>query len=109
MHSFRIHLICLWALLFLPLGNAHALTISAAKPAMPAIEAAFPDASRISDKAPAGGDDGPLIRTIYQADTVLGYAFETRDILDIPAYSGQPINILVAMDTQGNFIDIQLL
>lgn len=39
--------------------------------------------------------------TIEQAGTLVGYGFETNDQVKIPAYSGKPINILVALDLQG--------
>ncbi|MFT6916674.1 MAG: NosR/NirI family nitrous oxide reductase transcriptional regulator [Motiliproteus sp.] len=99
-------LLCLLALL--PAVNTYALEVSAAKPALPYIQAAFPAAASISDKAPAGVD-GPLIRTITQGDEVLGYALETVDILDIPAYSGEPVNVLAAMDAQGNYLSVHVL
>ena len=104
--TFITTLLCLLTLL--AAVNTSAIEISAAKPALPYIQAAFPETATISDKAPAGVD-GPLIRTISQGDTVLGYAFETEDILDIPAYSGEPVNVLVAMDTEGNYLSVQVL
>tara|TARA_R110002167_G_scaffold4648_4_gene21915 strand:- start:1352 stop:3487 length:2136 start_codon:yes stop_codon:yes gene_type:complete len=104
--TFITTLLCLLTLL--AAVNTSAIEISAAKPALPYIQAAFPETATISDKAPAGVN-GPLIRTISQGDTVLGYAFETEDILDIPAYSGEPVNVLVAMDTEGNYLSVQVL
>ncbi len=80
------------------------LSISPAKPAIPAIKKAFPNASKISGKA---GD--PLIWTIYEANKVAGYAFETGDVAPIPAYSGEPVNTLVAIDTEGTIIGISIL
>jgi len=64
------------------------------------IKLAFPTATRISDKEPIEKDQ-PEIKTIYQDDEVIGYAFETNGVVNIPAYSGKPINMLVAMDTEG--------
>ncbi|MBV1790325.1 NosR/NirI family protein [Marinobacterium sp. D7] len=98
-----------WLLLLLVVPAAQALTISAARPALPAIDAAFPEASRIGDKTPIGGDEGPQVRTVYRVDQVLGYAYETADVLAVPAYSGEPVNMLVALDPEGRFVDIQVL
>ncbi|NQZ54437.1 MAG: regulatory protein NosR [Piscirickettsiaceae bacterium] len=64
------------------------------------LEIAFPTATNITDKSPIARDQ-PEIRTIYQGDDVIGYAFESNDVVNIPAYSGKPVNVLVAMDTEG--------
>jgi len=41
--------------------------------------------------------------TIEENGQTLGYAFETDSLVSIPAYSGKPINLAVAIDTKGNF------
>ena len=64
------------------------------------IKLAFPAATRISDKTPIAKDQAE-IKTIYKGDEVIGYTFESNDVVNIPAYSGKPVNVLVAMDTQG--------
>ncbi len=63
---------------------------------------AFPLATRISDKQPIAEGKAP-VRTIYQHDEIIGYAFESDDVVNIAAYSGKPINMLVAMDLEGRF------
>jgi len=80
------------------------LIISPPKDALPFIQQAFPDADKISQKS---GE--PLIITVYQDDTVVGYAFETDDVARIPAYSGEPVNTLVNMDSQGTIISAHVL
>ncbi len=48
-----------------------------------------------------GGSDGkPRLK---------GYAFETIDFKPVRGYSGKPINVLVAMDASGNFMELRLL
>ena len=64
------------------------------------LKLAFPTATRISDKTPIAKDQ-PEIKTIYKGDEVIGYTFESNDVVSIPAYSGKPVNVLVAMDTLG--------
>ncbi len=64
------------------------------------INAAFPTATRISDKA-AISKGNPEVRTIYQGKDVIGYAFETVDVVAIAAYSGKPVKLLVAIDLKG--------
>ncbi|MFE8071796.1 4Fe-4S binding protein [Marinobacteraceae bacterium S3BR75-40.1] len=57
-----------------------------------AIEQQFPGVDRIE---PAESD--LTVKALKQGDDIVGYAYETVDILDIPAYSGKPINILVML------------
>lgn len=45
----------------------------------------------------------------YNGDQVIGYAFETDDVARIPAYSGEPVNMLVAMDTAGTLLTVKVL
>ena len=50
-----------------------------------------------------------LVRTVYNDDQIIGYAFNTNDVVNIPAYSGKPINTLVAMDTEGQLLAARIL
>jgi len=84
--------------------SSFALFVSAPKQPLPFIEATFPDLTRISEKQ---GD--PLIWTIYKEDVILGYAFETNDLAKIPAYSGEPVNMLVIIDPSANYITAKVL
>lgn len=64
----------------------------------------FPDAERIesmSGKEPAMG--------AYNGDDLVGLVFETIDYAPIPAYSGNPVNMRVALDGNGNIIGAKLL
>ncbi|WP_096704742.1 4Fe-4S binding protein [Magnetospirillum sp. 15-1] len=38
-----------------------------------------------------------------------GYVFESRDLAPLPGFSGAPINLLIAMDKNGTFLDVRLL
>lgn len=38
-----------------------------------------------------------------------GYAYESADIEPVRGYSGKPINLFVAIDLDGNFLDVRLL
>lgn len=88
-----ISLVCMASL-------ASAMTPVSVEQQIQSLELAFPTATTITDKAPIAKDQ-PEIRTIYQDDTILGYAFETNDVVAIAAYSGKPVKLLVAIDTQG--------
>jgi transcriptional regulator of nitric oxide reductase len=40
---------------------------------------------------------------------LVGYIFESADLAPVPGFSGTPINLLVAMDTNGEFMDVAVL
>jgi NosR/NirI family nitrous oxide reductase transcriptional regulator len=95
--------------LFSSLTLAGGLIISPVKPAEPFISAAFPDATAIGIKSNIVEEGDLPMWTIKKADKVLGYAFETDDIALIPAYSGEPVNSLVSMDTNGKILSVHVL
>lgn len=49
------------------------------------------------------------VRTLSSGDEVLGYVFQSQDVVDIPAYSGKPINMQVILDTAGVIQDAYVL
>ena len=87
---------------------AQALFISPPKDPMPLIKEIFPTQTNISEKQIAS-EGAPLIWTISNGEEILGYAFETNDIAKIPAYSGEPVNMLVAIDTKGVYLGAKVL
>ena len=91
---------------------AQALFVSPPKDPIPLIKEIFAQQTKISVKQ-ATKEGGPLVWTIYQqgakGEEILGYAFETNDIARIPAYSGEPVNMLVAIDTQGTYLGAKVL
>ncbi|AIW14735.1 transcriptional regulator NosR [Vibrio tubiashii] len=99
----RIISLCCCALFFFSL-SAQALFVSPPKDPIPLIQEVFPNLTSISDK-----QGEPLIRTIEGAEGVLGYAFETDDIARIPAYSGEPVNMLVVIDPEGKYLASKVL
>ena len=50
-----------------------------------------------------------LVRTITNGEQVLGYAFQSINVVDIPAYSGKPINMHVLLDPKGMIVDAYVL
>lgn len=81
-------------------GIASAMAPIATSEQIQILKTAFPSASNISDKTPLASEQ-PKVRTIYNNDNIIGYAFETVDVVNIAAYSGKPVNLLVAIDLQG--------
>ena len=85
-------------------SKAHALFVSPPKDPIPLIHEIFPNATDIGEKS---GD--PLIWTIKNGEEIIGYAFETDDLERIPAYSGEPVNMLVAIDVNGVYLGAKVL
>ncbi|WP_370737874.1 4Fe-4S binding protein [Aquimixticola soesokkakensis] len=54
------------------------------------------------------GDDG-VYALLNSGGTQVGYVFETAPRAPLPGFSGQPINMLVTLDTEGRFLDVELL
>nr|WP_256207076.1 NosR/NirI family protein [Pseudomonas sp. P97.38] len=54
--------------------------------------------------------EGPYkVRTLSAAGKVVGYVFQSLDVVDIPAYSGKPINVQVILDPAGVILDAYVL
>lgn len=56
----------------------------------------FPTADHVTDE-----DQKTGIATIYAGKKILGYSFQTAQQVDIPAYSGQPVNTVVTINNKG--------
>ncbi|MCK6265429.1 NosR/NirI family protein [Vibrio sp. ZSDE26] len=83
---------------------SYALFVSPPKDPLPLIQETFPQHTDISEK-----QGEPLLRVIEQDDKILGYAFETNDIARIPAYSGEPVNMLVVINPEGEYLASKVL
>jgi polyferredoxin len=64
----------------------------------------FPDATRFGSLT-----GNPPAAAAYQGDKLLGYAYLTKDVLQIPAYSGKPINSLVGIDLKGGITGVRIV
>ena len=96
-----------WLAIFLLVFLCTAATVQAAE--LTALEKgriaiAFPQSGTISE--PEGEFK---IRRILSGDELLGYAYQTVNVVDIPAYSGKPINLQVILDPQGVIKDAYVL
>jgi len=64
----------------------------------------FPAATRV------GGFDGaPPAAPVLAGQRLLGYVFFTDQVAPIPAYSGQPIRTLVALDRDGRIAGVRIV
>ena len=86
------------------MAPSHALFVSPPKDPIPLIKEIFPELTEIVDK-----QGEPAYWAIKKGDDIIGYAFETNDIAKIPAYSGEPVNMLVAIDSKGNYLSAKVL
>lgn len=49
------------------------------------------------------------VRELKAGDELVAYAFETINVVNIPAYSGKPINLQVLMDLEGKILDAYVI
>lgn len=64
----------------------------------------FPTATRWSE--PEGEYQ---VRRLLAGDSLVGYQFQSLQVVDIPAYSGKPINLQILLDTDGRIADAYVL
>ena len=51
----------------------------------------------------------PLFKQNATATELVGYVFESIDLAPIPGFAGVPVNLLVAIDAKGSFLDVAVL
>ncbi|CAN5878402.1 regulatory protein NosR [soil metagenome] len=51
----------------------------------------------------------PIFRKNMTSTDLTAYVFESIDFAPIPGFSGVPLNLLIALDTAGVFVDVQVL
>ncbi len=51
----------------------------------------------------------PLFQQNATENRLVGYVFESIDMAPIPGFSGVPINLLIALDPKGNFLDARVI
>ena len=74
----------------------------------PALEKIFGPALVVGEKN-AGLPVWPLFAREANRLELRGYAFESLDFEPVRGYSGKPINLLVAIDPAGTFLDVRVL
>ena len=73
------------------------------------LEPLFPAPLMLGDKSPALAAWPIFKRDASAGPQLVGHVFETVDLEPTAGYGGKPINLLVAIDAQGNFLDVRLL
>ena len=51
----------------------------------------------------------PIFRQNATSNELVAYVFESIDFVALPGFGGLPINLLVALDPKGNFMDVQVV
>lgn len=51
----------------------------------------------------------PIFKQEMTSTELVGYVFESIDFVSLPGFAGGPINLLVAIDPRGGFIDVQVI
>jgi transcriptional regulator of nitric oxide reductase len=64
----------------------------------------FPNATRIDKK-----DNNNHVWPIYVASQRVGYAFESKDFIQIQGFAGDSINLLIGIDNDGEIIGVRVL
>ncbi|WP_159819357.1 4Fe-4S binding protein [Colwellia sp. 20A7] len=64
----------------------------------------FPSATRIGPV-----DKEIPVTPVYQLNELLGYVFESDDFVNFIGFSGQTINVLIGIDTEGVFTGLKIL
>jgi transcriptional regulator of nitric oxide reductase len=94
---------CLIVLLLLLAASAHAAVLDRA-----ALARRFPPPIVVGDKA-ADLPAWPLFKQNGTVTELVGYAFESADLAPVPGFAGVPVNLLVAIDPKGTFLDVAVL
>ena len=91
----------LWCLCLL--GVAGSLHSACATGTEEVVRQYFPQATHVGEFA---GE--PLAAPVFQDEQLLGYLMRTSDIAPIPAYSGEPITLLVGLDLEGKITGLKI-
>lgn len=51
----------------------------------------------------------PILKQDGTSTPIIAYVFESIDLAPIPGFSGTPYNLLIALNTKGEFMDVQVL
>ncbi|MBV1919591.1 MAG: FMN-binding protein, partial [Pseudomonadales bacterium] len=64
----------------------------------------FPDSDSIDKLL-----DSPKVWPVTRKGNVIGWTFVSSDIVDIPAYSGKPVVLLIGIDIKGDLVGVNVL
>lgn len=65
----------------------------------------FPHATSIGNK-----ESSPPVWPVYQVgDNIIGYLFHSKDVVAIPAFSGEPVDMLIGIDLEGKLAGVKVI
>lgn len=73
-----------------------------------ALQALFPSPLMLGERD-AALPVWPVFKQEATSTTLVAYVFESIDLAPVPGFSGTPLNLLVALDAQGSFLDVRVL
>ena len=54
-------------------------------------------------------NDKGVYQLLNSGGAEAGYVFETEPLAPLPGFSGAPVNVMVTLDLEGNFLDVRLI
>ena len=93
---------CIW-IMAMPL-NAAPVNEYDPVAARQVIRKAFPSVTTLVPR-----EGNRAIQELYAGDELKGYAYQSLDFIQTPAYSGKPLNIVVVLDTDGNIVSSRVI
>ncbi|GAA4014688.1 4Fe-4S binding protein [Actimicrobium antarcticum] len=84
------------------------LTASAGTMTQAELVRRFPSPYMVGDKDPAL-PVWPIFKKNMTSTELVAYVFESIDFAPIPGFSGVPMNLLIALDPAGAFVDVKVL
>lgn len=95
---------------WLTAGLASLTVVSVLATAAAPVPLIQPARDYFGDDARVGKFSGqPLSAPVFRGDKLSGYLARTADMVCIPAYPGEPINVLIALDTGGRIVGIKII
>lgn len=64
----------------------------------------FPHATSIGNK-----ESSPPVWPVYQVGNIIGYLFQSKDVVALPAFSGEPVDMLIGIDLEGKLAGVQVV
>lgn len=68
------------------------------------IKKAFPSVNEV-----VAHEGNRAIQELYAGEELKGYAYQSLDFVQTPAYSGKPLNIVVVLDTSGHIVQDRVI
>ena len=62
------------------------------------------DATHIGSK-----QEYPPLWPLFRQNELIGWAFDSIDLINIPGFAGTPIDVLVVIDTEGTYVGVKVL